>query len=236
MVEKCYHDECMSKEIKTWNEFFHEVASKDYSEKLNHFLNVEYLEHTIYPPRKDMFNAFKFAPLDKVKVVIIGQDPYHEPGQAMGLSFSVPQSVKVPPSLINIYKEISLEYGCDMDYDNGDLRYLASQGVLLLNAILSVRAHQPMSHNIKEYQLFLKDVIEQLEMQHRPIVYMLWGGPARKIKSLLFNPDHLVLESVHPSPLSANRGGWFKNNHFKLCNEFLANHHEKEIDWCNKKH
>ena len=226
----------MYKAHKTWNEFFNDVASKDYSEYLNHFLNVEYASNTVYPSRDKMFNAFKLTPLDKVKVVIIGQDPYHEPNQAMGLSFSVPKGVKVPPSLINIYKEIENEYGIRMDYSNGDLTYLAKQGVLLLNSILTVRAHQPMSHNIKEYHLFLEDVLKELDVQHRPMVFMLWGGPARRLKLYLNNPTHLILECVHPSPLAANRGGWFGNDHFKKCNEYLASNNVSEINWANKKY
>ncbi|MCR4879634.1 MAG: uracil-DNA glycosylase [Bacilli bacterium] len=220
---------------KTWNEFFKSVANKDYSEYLNHFLNVEYASYTVYPPRDKMFNAFKLTPLDKVKVVIIGQDPYHEPNQAMGLSFSVPKGVKVPPSLVNIYKEIQNEYGYPMDFNNGDLTYLAKQGVLLLNSILSVRAHEPLSHNIKEYHLFLEDILTELDKQHRPMVFMLWGGPARKLKYYLNNPTHLILECVHPSPLAANRGGWFNNNHFKECNDYLVQNKLKEINWSNKK-
>ena len=220
---------------KSWNEFFNSVAKKEYSEYLNHFLNVEYASHTIYPSRDKMFNAFKLTPLDKVKVVIVGQDPYHEPFQAMGLSFSVPKGVKVPPSLINIYKEIEGEYQCPMDYSSGDLTYLAKQGVLLLNSILTVRAHQPMSHNIKEYHLFLEDVLTELDKQHRPMVFMLWGGPARKLKYYLNNPTHLILECVHPSPLAANRGGWFNNGHFKKCNAYLKEGGLTEINWSNKK-
>lgn len=225
----------MYKAHKTWNEFFKSVAEKDYSEYLNHFLNVEYASHVIYPPRDKMFNAFKLTPLDKVKVVIVGQDPYHEPGQAMGLSFSVPKGIKVPPSLINIYKEIENEYGVKMNYGSGDLTYLAKQGVLLLNSILTVREHEPMSHNIKEYHEFLMDILSELDNQHRPMVFMLWGGPARKLKYYLNNPTHLILECVHPSPLAANRGGWFNNNHFKKCNEYLASNKLPEIDWNNIK-
>ena len=225
----------MNNDVKTWNDFFKEVSQKDYSDTLNHFLNVEYATKTIYPSRENMFNAFKYTPLQNVKVVIIGQDPYHEPGQAMGLSFSVPDGIKVPPSLINIYKEISNEYKCLMDYDSGNLIYLAKQGVLLLNSILTVRAHQPMSHNIKEYRLFLQDVLEVIDHQRQPIVFMLWGRPARQLKKYLNNPEHFILECVHPSPLSANRGGWFNNNHFILANNYLKKHHQKEIEWCNKK-
>ena len=221
----------MDKIPSTWNEFFLSIQNKDYSIALHKFLDKEYENNICYPPRKLLFNAFKLTPLSKVKVVIIGQDPYHEPGQAMGLSFSVPSNVKVPPSLINIYKEIMDEYDTTIDLTNGDLTYLAKQGVLLLNSILSVRAHQPMSHNIKEYELFFQDVLEVLDKQHRPIVFMLWGSSARKLKNLLHNPSHLILESVHPSPLAANHGGWFKNNHFRLANEYLKKNKVKPIDW-----
>jgi uracil-DNA glycosylase len=149
----------------------------------------------------------------------------------MGLSFSVPDSVKVPPSLINIYKEIADEYDTTVDMSSGDLTYLAKQGVLLLNSILSVREHQPFSHNIKEYELFFKDVLEVIDKQNKPIVFMLCGGSARKFKKLLHNSSHLILESAHPSPLSANKGGWFKNNHFRLANQYLKNNGVKPIDW-----
>lgn len=216
---------------KTWNEFFRSIQDKEYCINLHKFLDKEYENHICYPPRQLLFNAFKLTPLDKVKVVIIGQDPYHEPGQAMGLSFSVPSTVKVPPSLINIYKEISDEYDTTIDMSSGDLTYLAKQGVLLLNSILSVRAHLPMSHNIKEYEMFFNDVLEVLDKQHHPIVFMLWGNSARKLKKLLHNPSHLILESVHPSPLAANHGGWFKNNHFRLANEYLKKNKIKPVDW-----
>jgi len=216
---------------KTWTEFFQSIQDKEYCINLHKFLDREYESNICYPPRKLLFNAFKLTPLDKVKVVIIGQDPYHEPGQAMGLSFSVPETVKVPPSLINIYKEIADEYDTTIDMSSGDLTYLAKQGVLLLNSILSVRAHQPMSHNIKEYEMFFNDVLEVLDKQNHPIVFMLWGNSARKLKKLLHNPSHLILESVHPSPLAANHGGWFKNNHFRLANEYLKKNKVKPVDW-----
>ena len=216
---------------KTWNEFFQSIQNEEYCINLHKFLDREYENNICYPPRKLLFNAFQLTPLNKVKVVIIGQDPYHEPGQAMGLSFSVPERVKVPPSLINIYKEIADEYDTHVDMSSGDLTYLAKQGVLLLNSILSVRAHQPMSHNIKEYEMFFNDVLEVLDKQHRPMVFLLWGSSARTLKKLLHNPSHLILESVHPSPLAANHGGWFKNNHFRLANEYLKNNKVKPIDW-----
>ena len=223
----------MNSVSKSWNEFFKEIQNEDFCESLNKFLNKEYAENTCYPPRELMFNAFRLTPLDKVRVVIVGQDPYHEPGQAMGLSFSVPKGIKVPPSLINIYKEIAQEYNCQMNYSSGDLTYLAKQGVLLLNSILSVRAHQPMSHNNEEYKKFLASVLEALDHQKQPIVFLLWGGPARKLKGYLHNPSHLILECIHPSPLAANHGGWFGNNHFKLANKYLEDNGVLPIKWSN---
>ncbi len=221
--------------MNSWNEFFKEVKTKDYSKTLHSFLDEEYSHYVCYPPRNLIYNAFNHTPLDKVKVVIVGQDPYHEPGQAMGMAFSVPENIDVPPSLVNIYKEIQNEYHCDMDFNSGDLTYLADQGVLLLNAILSVRAHMPLSHNREEYKQFLEDVLSELNQSDQPIVFLLWGGFARKLKPQLNNPHHLVLESVHPSPLSANRGGWFGNNHFIKTNEFLVSNGLTPIEWSNKK-
>ena len=224
----------MEKVPSSWNEFFKQIQGEEFCESLNKFLNKEYQDYVCYPPRELLFNAFRLTPLDKVRVVIVGQDPYHEPNQAMGLSFSVPQGVKVPPSLINIYKEIEQEYGIKMNMSSGDLTYLAKQGVLLLNSILSVRAHQALSHNIAEYREFLSSVLEVLDHQKQPIVFLLWGGPARKLKAYLHNPDHFILECIHPSPLAANHGGWFGNNHFKKANEYLINHHSSPIEWQNR--
>ena len=223
----------MEKVSKSWSEFFKQIQNEEFCEKLNKFLNREYQEYTCYPPRELLFNAFKLTPLDKVKVVIVGQDPYHEPGQAMGLSFSVPKGIKVPPSLVNIYKEIADEYNCKMNFSSGDLTYLANQGVLLLNSIISVRAHQAMSHNNEEYKMFLSRVLEVLDRQSQPMVFLLWGGPARKLKGYLHNPSHLILECVHPSPLAAIHGGWFGNGHFKETNEYLRKNGIKEIKWSN---
>ena len=223
----------MNSVCKSWNEFFKEIQSEDFCESLNKFLNKEYADYTCYPPRELLFNAFRLTPLDKVRVVIVGQDPYHEPGQAMGLSFSVPQGIRVPPSLVNIYKEIAQEYNCQMNYSSGDLTYLAKQGVLLLNSILSVRAHQPLSHNNEEYKKFLASVLGVLDHQKQPIVFLLWGGPARKLKGYLHNPSHLILECIHPSPLAANHGGWFGNNHFKLANKYLEDNGASPIKWSN---
>ena len=224
----------MNKIYQTWSEFFKDQQNKDYSIRLHKFLDGEYENHVCYPPRKFMFRAFELTPLDKVKVVIIGQDPYHEEGQAMGLSFSVPKGIKVPPSLINIYREIENEYGVTINKNDGDLTYLTNQGVLLLNSILSVRASQALSHNIEEYEEFFIEVLTTLDKQFRPMVFLLWGGYARKLKKYLHNPDHLILECAHPSPLSANHGGWFGNNHFMLANAYLRKNHLKEINWTKK--
>ncbi len=223
----------MIKSFKTWNEAFAYIKEKDYSKSLNKFLDEEYSTHTVYPPRPLMFNAFKLTKLEDIKVVIIGQDPYHEPGQAMGLAFSVPSGIVLPPSLKNIYKEIADEYQTSMSFNSGDLTYLAKQGVFLLNSLLTVREHEPLSHNIDDYHKFLGDILETLDHQFRPMVFMLWGGNAKKLKKYLNNPNHLILEANHPSPLSANRGGWFGCNHFKLANEYLKKNKLKEIKWIN---
>ena len=215
----------------TWNEVFVQIKSKEYAIRLNRFLDEEYQNYKIYPPREKMFNAFKLTPLEEVKVVIFGQDPYHEEGQAMGLSFSVPDNIKTPPSLINIYKEIEMEYGVQFKNRGGDLTYLAKQGVLLLNTILSVREAMPLSHNIQEYNLFMQDIISVLNDLNQPIVFLLWGGNAKGLAKYLTNKNHLILTATHPSPLGANHGGWFNCNHFRLTNEFLVKNGLKPINW-----
>ncbi|MCD8209463.1 MAG: uracil-DNA glycosylase [Coprobacillus sp.] len=224
----------MSKDIDTWNEFFVELRRETFCVSLNEYLNKEYQEHTCLPKRENLFNAFKLTPLDKVKVVIIGQDPYINENQAMGLAFSVPKGVELPPSLVNIYKEIEKEMCMEMDYTNGDLTYLAKQGVLLLNTILSVRKGESMSHNIPEYQQFTARVMQLLDKQDRPMVFLLWGSYAKKLEKYITNPLHKILTAHHPSPLSANFGGWFGCNNFMNCNAFLTSHGEKAIMWCNK--
>lgn len=216
---------------KTREKFFQEIYKKDYFISLMKFLDSEYKTKTIYPPRNKMWNAFRMLELDKIKVVILGQDPYPNPNQAMGLSFSVPDDIPLPPSLINIYKEISLEYEKKFNDKGGDLTYLVSQGVLLLNPILTVVAHQPLSHKIKEYDLLFKDIMNLLNSLNQPIVFMLWGNNAKKYSNLLNNPKHLVIKTNHPSPLSANRGGWFYSNCFRNCNSFLKENNIGEINW-----
>ena len=218
--------------LNDWSDLFNRIKSKEYAQKLHAFLDEEYAKHIVYPPRNLMYNAFNQTKPSEIKVVIIGQDPYHEPNQAMGLCFSVPSGVELPPSLINIYKEIENEYGIKMK-NNGDLTYLAKQGCLLLNTVLSVRAHQALSHNINEYKLFIADVLNYIDALNQPIVFMLWGNNAKQYEQYIHNPNRLILKSVHPSPLSANRGGWFNNNHFKKCNDYLKSKNIKEINWAN---
>ena len=215
----------------TWKEVFEEIKNKDYAIQLSKFLDEEYANHVIYPSRKNMYNAFFYTPLSEVKVVIFGQDPYHEPGQAMGLSFSVPEGTKVPPSLINIYKEIEIEYKQRFKNTSGDLTYLARQGVLLLNTVLTVREHQPLSHDNELYKEFTKDIVLALEKLDQPIVYLLWGNNAKKMMKYITNENHLVLTACHPSPLGAMHGGWFGNNHFIKTNEFLSKNGVKTINW-----
>ena len=219
--------------MENWIEFFEEISRKDYYKSLMSFLDEEYSTKTIFPERKNLFKAFELTPVEKLKVVIIGQDPYHEPGQAQGLSFSVPSNIKVPPSLINIFKEIKNDIGCDMDFKNGDLTYLAKQGVLLINAYLTVVVGQPLSHHRKEYDLLMNDVIEFLNKLEQPIVFMLWGNFAKKYAKFLSNPKHLVLKSSHPSPLGANQGGWFNQHQFSETNNFLVANNSKKIEWSN---
>lgn len=216
--------------MNSWENLFSEIKSKEYWKSLNDFLDDEYSSKTIYPPRELMFNAFKLTKLEDVKVVVIGQDPYHEPGQAMGLAFSVPNNIKCPPSLINIYKEIELEFNKPV-LKEGDLTYLAKQGVFLLNTILTVRKGEPLSHKRKEYDLLIKDVLSCLDELDQPIVFMLWGGPAGKYEKYVTNKNHLVIKRTHPSPLGANKGGWFNENQFKECNEFLDKNNVNPINW-----
>ena len=214
----------------SWKKHIGNEFDKHYFIDLTQFVRQEYLHYQCFPPGKLVFNAFNLCPFDKVKVVIIGQDPYHEMGQAMGLSFSVPQGVMMPPSLINIFKEIEMDLGTPMPA-NGDLTRWARQGVLLLNATLTVRAHQAGSHQRKGWEEFTDAAIRALSAERSNLVFILWGGYARSKKALIDASKHLVLESVHPSPLSANRGGWFGNHHFSRCNDYLKAHGIEPIQW-----
>lgn len=214
----------------SWREHIGAEFEKPYFSALTDFVRHEYTTTTCYPPGSLIFNAFNLCPFDRVKVVIIGQDPYHEPSQAQGLSFSVPEGVPFPPSLQNIFKEIQLDLGKPMP-PTGDLTRWAEQGVLLLNATLTVRAHQAASHQRQGWEQFTDAAIRALSAERENLVFILWGGYARSKAQLIDRSRHLVLESVHPSPLSANRGGWFGNHHFSQCNAYLREHGEQEIDW-----
>lgn len=202
---------------------------KPYYRDLYMFIKEEYSKYMIYPEAEDIFNAFHFTPLGEVKVVIIGQDPYHGEKQAHGLAFSVKPEVEIPPSLVNIYKELQDDLGCSIP-NHGYLKKWADQGVLLLNTVLTVRAHQANSHQGKGWEQFTDAVIHAVNEQDRPVVFMLWGRPAQMKKSMLTNPKHLVLTAPHPSPLSAYRG-FFGCRHFSQANTFLENHGVSPVDW-----
>jgi uracil-DNA glycosylase len=215
---------------ESWKRRLEGEFEKPYFQKLTQSVRQEYMSGTCYPPGKQIFNAFQLCPFEQVKVVIIGQDPYHEPGQAHGLSFSVQDGVPFPPSLYNIFKEIEADLGTPVP-TTGDLSRWARQGVLLLNATLTVRAHAANSHATLGWQNFTDAAIQALATHREHLVYMLWGGFARS-KSYMINKQHnLVLESVHPSPLSANRGGWFGQHQFSRCNEYLQQNGIEPIQW-----
>ena len=202
---------------------------KPYYRSLYEKVRQEYETRTVYPPAEDLFQAFALTPLEQVKVVILGQDPYHEPGQAHGLCFSVRPGVEIPPSLVNIFQELKEDVGC-IPPENGYLESWARQGVFLLNTVLTVRAHQAASHRGLGWEQFTDAAIRALNAQDRPLVFMLWGRHAGEKSRLLNNPRHLVLTAPHPSPLSAYRG-FFGCRHFSRCNEFLAAQGETPIDW-----
>lgn len=214
----------------SWKQQLQGEFDKNYFTLLTDAVRKEYASGVCYPPGKLIFNAFNLCPFHQVKVVIIGQDPYHQPGQAHGLSFSVQDGVPFPPSLQNIFKEIQNDLGTPIP-NSGNLTRWAQQGVLLLNATLTVRASQPNSHAQLGWQTFTDAAIKALATQRKHLVYMLWGGYARGKSYMINKTENLVLESVHPSPLSANRGGWFGNHHFSQCNQYLENHQITPIQW-----
>ena len=219
----------MSEITNDWLPALQEEFKKPYYAELYKKVQEEYKETQIFPPADDIFNAFHFTPLSEVKVVIIGQDPYHNVGQAHGLCFSVKPDVDIPPSLVNIYKELKEDLGCYIP-DNGYLEKWAKQGVLMLNSVLTVRAHQANSHQGMGWEKFTDAVIRAVNEQDRPIVYMLWGRPAQNKAKSVNNPKHLLLKAPHPSPLSAHRG-FFGCKHFSQANAFLQEHGEEPIDW-----
>jgi len=215
---------------KGWKEALTNEFSKPYFTQLISFVKDEYSKYTCYPKGKDIFTAFDSCPLEKLKVVIIGQDPYHGEGQANGLCFSVHNGVKHPPSLINIFKELEKNIGKEYP-KSGDLSHWAKQGVLLINATLTVRAHQAGSHQKQGWETFTDAVIKQISDQKENIIFLLWGGFAKNKAKLIDAKKHHILTSGHPSPLSANRGYWFGNGHFSKVNEYLISKNSNKIDW-----
>ncbi len=212
-----------------WLTYVQDEFKKPYYKELYTFIRQEYNTRVIYPPADDIFNAFHLTPLSEVKVLILGQDPYHGERQAHGLSFSVLPGQAIPPSLQNIYQELKDDVGCYIP-NNGYLEKWARQGVLMLNTVLTVRAHQPASHQGKGWEQFTDAIIQAVNAQDRPVVYLLWGRPAQSKIPMLTNPKHLILKAPHPSPLSAFRG-FFGCRHFSQANEFLKEHGIAPVDW-----
>jgi uracil-DNA glycosylase len=214
----------------SWKNILQTEFEKSYFKDLTEFVKSEYINHTCYPKGADIFAAFDFCSLDDLKVVIIGQDPYHGPNQANGLCFSVKDGISHPPSLKNIFKEISTDL--EMEYpESGNLEKWAKQGVLLLNVTLTVRAHDAGSHQKQGWETFTDKVIQHISNEKENVIFLLWGGFARKKAKLIDKKKHHILESGHPSPLSANRGYWFGNKHFSRANELLKSIDKNEIDW-----
>lgn len=213
----------------SWKNHLQNEFSKPYFTNLVEFVKDEYSNHTVYPPGKEIFRAFDLTDFDQVKVVILGQDPYHGPNQANGLAFSVRDGLKMPPSLVNIFKEIKQEYNREFP-PSGNLERWAKQGVLLLNATLTVRASQAGSHQKKGWEEFTDSVIQHISDEKEHIVFMLWGAYAQKKGAIIDESKHLVLKSPHPSPFSADRG-FFGNQHFIKANEYLKTHDKEEISW-----
>ncbi|SKB32608.1 Uracil-DNA glycosylase [Salegentibacter holothuriorum] len=214
----------------SWKKELADEFEKDYFKDLINFVKAEYNENTCYPQGKDIFSAFDHATFSKTKVVILGQDPYHGVGQANGLSFSVNDGIPSPPSLQNIFKEIKHDLGKPVP-DSGNLEHWANQGVLLLNATLTVRAHQAGSHQKKGWEQFTNRVIEVISAEKENVVFLLWGGYAQKKGAKIDSSKHLILTSGHPSPLSANRGYWFGNKHFSKANTYLKENGKEPINW-----
>jgi uracil-DNA glycosylase len=212
-----------------WDEIIGGEFKKEYFSELRNFLKREYKEYTVYPEKGDILQSLVHTPYKDTKVVILGQDPYHGKGQAHGLSFSVQPGMRIPPSLLNIYKEIKDEYGYEIP-NNGYLISWADQGVLLLNNVLTVREGEPNSHRGKGWEKFTDKIIEELNKREEPVIFVLWGNNAKEKEKLITGKQHFILKSAHPSPLSASRG-FFGNKHFKKINEILKNLGKKEIEW-----
>ncbi len=214
---------------KGWSQLLQEEFNQSYFKNLTEFVKNEYKEHTVFPPQESVFAAFENTPLEQTKVIILGQDPYHGKGQANGLSFSVNEGIAIPKSLQNIFKELNSDLGIE-NSNNGDLNHWAKQGVLLLNTTLTVREGEAGSHQNKGWEEFTDKVIQNASKTNKGLVFLLWGNYARKKKSIISLNNHLILESAHPSPLSAYRG-FFGNQHFSKTNDFLIRNNKKPIDW-----
>jgi len=214
----------------SWKKVLNSEFEKPYFEDLVSFVKAEYKNCICYPAASNIFEAFNLTPFHEVKVVIIGQDPYHGPNQAHGLCFSVPEEVAIPPSLVNIYKEINEDLGKNIP-STGNLEHWARQGVLLLNSVLTVRAHEAASHKNKGWEKFTDAVIKSISEENKDVVFLLWGGYAKKKGAKIDPKKHCILTSGHPSPLSANRGYWFGNKHFSKTNTYLSVHGKNEIEW-----
>lgn len=215
---------------RSWEKFIYEEMKKEYFQNMRLFLEKEYKDKEVFPPVNEVFKALDLVSYEDVKVVILGQDPYHGEGEAHGLAFSVKKGIKIPPSLRNIFKELKKEYPHFEIPKNGELYPWAKEGVLLLNTTLTVEKDKANSHNKIGWQFFTDEIIKKLNEREKPVVFILWGKFAISKKMLITNPTHLVLESPHPSPLSASRG-FFGNNHFLKVNDFLKSKEIKEIDW-----
>lgn len=213
-----------------WEKALEKEFMASYFKDLHKFLEEEYQHHNCYPPKNMIFQAFNSCPLEQIKIVILGQDPYHGPGQAHGLSFSVPGGQKHPPSLVNIFKELTNDIGKTYP-QSGSLEAWAEQGVFLLNTVLTVRAHEAGSHQKKGWEMFTDAVIQSISHEKENVVFMLWGGHAKQKAKLIDSSKHLILRSGHPSPLSANRGHWFGNKHFSQANDYLSSNGCLTIRW-----
>ena len=212
-----------------WKTALQEELEQPYYKKLMKIVEEEYENHQIFPPKEEIFSAYEYTPLEQVKVVIIGQDPYHNDNQAHGLCFSVRKGIKIPPSLVNIFKELENDLGCAIP-EHGYLESWAKQGVLMINTVLTVRAHEANSHHGLGWEKFTDATIRAVNEIDRPVVFILWGKPAQMKKRMLTNPKHLILEAPHPSPLSSYRG-FFGSKPFSQTNTFLKMHGESEINW-----
>ena len=216
---------------ESWKKLLDSEFNSEYFKNLIAFIKEDYSKTTCYPKGSQIFNAFDFCPINDLKVVVIGQDPYHGVGQANGLCFSVNKGIPHPPSLINIFKEIETDLGYKFENNKGDLSKWAKQGVMLLNATLTVRNNSAGSHQNKGWEIFTNKVIEVISIETNNTVFLLWGSFAKQKKKLIDTDKHKILESGHPSPLSANRGYWFGNKHFSKCNDYLDSVGKSKIDW-----